>query len=310
LNLRLKKLVDKNLLKIYSFGSSFGYNFLSYNQGVSVKNFLNFLEGKSILSTLLIKSPKNLFIFNWSFFNKLKNNFDFFLYRNKHLFFLENKLQYSVLSYDSTSLLINDFNLSNSVNSFDDESFKLINASSALKDNLFFLLNTDNFNFFFKDYSFFKQNNVIYQGMYNANDSLKKIGNFFLPSANFIEKNATYINFFGLIQKVKFILFSFKNVRSDFKILYILFKDFLLNFGNNFSKSFNLQKIFAKYNFLDFNLFIPKMSFSYFSNFFYFNNILCSTIITNFYKTNSILRRSQILSVCYRDIKKIYSNFS
>jgi len=64
LNLRLKKLVDKNLIKVFSFSSSFGYNFFVYNQGNSVKNFLNFLEGKSLLNAFFMKSNKNLFIFN------------------------------------------------------------------------------------------------------------------------------------------------------------------------------------------------------------------------------------------------------
>jgi hypothetical protein len=64
LNLRLKKLVDKNLIKIFSFGSSFGYNFLSYNQGNSLKSFLKFIEGKNILNNFFVKSKKNLFVFN------------------------------------------------------------------------------------------------------------------------------------------------------------------------------------------------------------------------------------------------------
>lgn len=306
LNLRLKKLVDKNLIKVFSFGSSFGYNFLNYNNGSSIKHFLNFIEGKSILNALLIKFNKNLFIFNWNFFNKLKNNFDFLLYKLKNLYFINDKLHYTVLTHDSTSLLVNDFNLCNSTNLFDDESFKCFD-NSFLKDNLFFLLNADNFNFFYKNNDFLKNNNVIFQGMYNANNRIKNVINFFLPSSHFVEKNATYINFFGFIQKVKFILFPYKNVRSDFKILYILFKD-LLGATSTLTK-FNLQKSFIKYNFLNFELFMPKFLSYNFSNFFYFNNTLNVNTITNFYKTNSILRRSQILNICYRDVKKVYSNF-
>src|SRR5690606_20344319 len=179
-------------------------------------------------------------------------------FKSKHLSFLDTKVQFGILTYDSTSLLLNDFNLTNSVNSFNDESFNFFNRSSFLKDNLFFLLNADNFNFFYKDYSFLKENKVVYQNMYNvSNNSLRKVINIFLPSANFIEKNATYVNFFGLIQKVKFILFSFKNIRSDFKILYILFKCLSSNFSSNIIRSFNLQKILIKYNFLQFSLFVP-----------------------------------------------------
>jgi len=190
----------------------------------------------------------------------------------------------------------------NSINSFNDEGFKCFNSFN-LKGELFFLLSADNFNFFYKDYAFLKDNTVVFQSSYHLNHSIKEMVDFFLPSALFIEKNATYINFFGLIQKVKFILFSFKNVRSDFKILYILFKGLLPKIKNN------IVKFFINYNFLNFVLFIPNLFHLKFYNFFSFNNTLNTNYITNFYKTNSILRRSHILSVCYRDIKNVYSNF-
>ena len=231
----------------------------------------------------------------------MKNNFEF-IFNTGYLPFLQKKFQYTVLSYDSTSLLLNDFNLVNSVNSFNDESFKNFDSCS-LKGNLFFLLNADNFNCFYKDHNFLKDNTVVFQSIYNASEQMKEKINFFLPSALFIEKNATYINFFGLIQKVKFILFSFKNVRSDFKILYILFKNFLPKMNKN------IVKFFENYNFSTFTLFMPNLFFSNLYNFFSFNNTFNANYITNFYKTNSILRRSKILSVCYKDIKNVYSNF-
>lgn len=305
LNLRIKKLVDKNLIKIFSFGSSFGYNYSTYNQGNSTKNFLNFIEGKSLLTTLLLKSNKNLFIFNWTFFNKLKNNFDFFIFRNKKLPFLApDKIFFTVLSYDSTSLIINDFNLDNSVNFFNDESYK---NNYNFTDDLFYLLNADNFNFFHKNYSFLDKSIVVSQSIYNAHETLKRKINFFLPSAHFVEKNATFVNFFGLIQKVKFILFPFKNVRSDFRILYILFKGLFTDVVS--FKDINSNFFFSKYNFSKFDLFFPKISFFGFPNFFLFTNTIQCNVVTNFNKTNSILRKSQILGICYKDIKKTYSNF-
>lgn len=304
-NLRLKKLVDKNLIKVFSFGSSFGYNFFVYNQGNSLKNFLNFIEGKSVLNNYFMKSNKNLFIFNWSFFNKIKNNFDFFFLKNNNLSFLKN-IEFSVLSNDSTSLLLYDFNLVNSINSFDDISFKNLKKNSS-KKNLLYLLNVENFNFFFKNFDLLKDNYVVFQSIYNANDSLKRKIHFFLPSTHFVEKNATYINFFGLIQKVKFILFPFKNVRSDSKIIYILFKD-LINLNNINKNNFNLQFFFNKYNFFDFDLFFPNINFK-FQTLFSLNNIFNSCFVTNIYRSNSLLKRSHVLNVCYKDIKKIYSNF-
>jgi NADH-quinone oxidoreductase subunit G len=307
LNLRLKKLVDKNLIKIFSFGSSFGYNFFVYNQGNSLKIFLNFIAGKSILNNFFIKSNKNLFIFNWSFFNKAKNNFDFFFFKNNNLTFLKNNIEFSVLSNDSTSLLLYDFNLINSINSFDDVSFKKIKKDPSKKD-LFYLLNVENFNFFFKNYTFFNDNFVFFQSQYLANERIKNKIHFFLPSAHFVEKNATYVNFFGLIQKVKFILFPFKNVRSDSKIIYMLFKDLFNNKKVNNKNNFNLQFFFSKYNFSNFNLFLPSINFK-FSNFFSFNNTFNISFTTNVYRSNSLSKRSQILNICYKDVKKIYSNF-
>lgn len=306
LNLRLKKLVDKNLIKVFSFGSSFGYNFLNYNFGNSFKKFLNFIEGKNILNNSFSKTDKILFIFNWNFFNKIKNNFDFFNFKHNNLNFLSNKLKFTVMTRDSTSLLSFDFNLIKSVNSFDD--FSYINKSNSLKDSLFYFLNAENYNFFLKNYDFFNKNKLILQSIYNPTQKLVNKADFILPSAHFIEKNSTYINFFGLIQKVKFILFPFKNVRSDFKILYILFKSL---FGDlNSYKNFNLNFFFSKYNFVFFELFIPSFLIITKSNIFSFSNVLNKNYVTNFYRSNLIIKRSQILLNCYKNVKKIYSNFS
>ena len=306
LNLRLKKLVDKNLIKVFSFGSSFGYNFLNYNFGNSIKNFLNFIEGKNILNNSFSKTEKTLFVFNWNFFNKVKNNFDFYNFKNNNLKFLSNKLKFTVLTRDSTSLLSFDFNLTKTINSFDDFSFS--DKRFLLNDSLFYLLNAESYNFFLKNYDFFDKKKVILQNMYNPGQKIINKADFILPSAHFIEKNATYINFFGLIQKVKFILFPFKNVRSDFKIIYILFKSLFFSF--DLYKKFNLNFFFNKYNFLFFNLFIPTFFSITKSKIFSFSNILNKNYVTNFYRLNSVLRRSQILFNCYKDVKKIYSNFS
>ena len=306
LNLRIKKLVDKNLLKVFSFGSSFGYNFLNYNQGNSLKTFLNFIEGKSILNNFFFKSKKNLFIFNWEFFNKIKNNFDFFIFKNENLKFLNENFSFTVLTKDSTSLLSLDLNLTKSVNSFEDSSY---NPKGLItNNNLFYLLNAENFNFFFKNLNFLNDNKVILQNNYNPKNSLRNKIDFLLPSALFVEKNATYVNFFGLIQKVKFILFPFKNVRSDFKILYVLFKSFI-DFNDNINK-LKLNSFFSKYNFNNFNLFMPLLNNSLKFKMFSFNNTLNKVSVTNFYRMNSVVKRSQILFTCYKDVKKIYSNFS
>lgn len=306
LNLRLKKMVDKNLIKVFSLGSSFGYNFFVYNQSNSLKNFLLFIEGKNFLNNFFMKSIKTLLIFNWNFFIQNANNLNLFYLKNNIFSFLKEKISFTILNYDATTLLLYDLNLINSINNFNDYSFKQ-NQKNFVNNNLFYFININNFySKILNKININNTNNIIFQGNYlvNKNLSINNI-NFYLPSAHFIEKNGTFINFFGLIQKIKFILFPYKNVRSDYKIIYILFKNLLKN------KNFNYKIYLNFYNFIKFELFtFWNIKNNKNLNFLIINNIITKNFITNFYKTNNLLKNSLIMLSCYNSFKKVYTNFS
>ena len=287
LNVRIKLLSDKNKLNIFNLGYSFSYNYITYNLGNKVYDFLKFLEGRSILNNLFLNNGKTLIIFGKSWLNILNNSIAFINILNKF------KIEFTFLNNNITEIMSCDFNLENSVNNFNDLS--LSNYINTEK-NIVYALNTGFC--FFNDLSVFS----VYQGHYNLSKKLFDNFNILLPTVNYLEKNSTYINFFGLIQKTKFILFPSKNSRSDFKILYIIFK--FLNI--TFYSSKNIKFIFLKYNFINTKFYT---FFFKFLNILVFKNINFISNLTNIYNSNVITRSSLIMLSCIKKIRKNYTNF-
>jgi anaerobic selenocysteine-containing dehydrogenase len=188
----------------------------------------------------------------------------------------------------------NDINLEQNINNFNDKTY-----SSLKYDNeIVYALNIDSF--FFnkkkKDKLFY-----IYQGHHILKNNNINIFDILLPTVTFFEKSNNFLNFFGLIQKTKFILFPNKNSRTDFRILFIIFR-FLKNIDVNFSI---LNYNFLSLNFFNFSIFKKNYNFLKLK----FNNLNLNSIITNIYKFNQILRSSLILLTCNKELKKKYSNF-
>jgi hypothetical protein len=188
----------------------------------------------------------------------------------------------------------NDINLEQNINNFNDKTY-----SSLKYDNeIVYALNIDSF--FFnkkkKDKLFY-----IYQGHHILKNNNINIFDILLPTVTFFEKNNNFLNFFGLIQKTKFILFPNKNSRTDFRILFIIFR-FLKNIDVNLSI---LNYNFLSLNFFNFSIFKKNFNFLKLK----FNNLNLNSIITNIYKFNQILRSSLILLTCNKELKKKYSNF-
>jgi anaerobic selenocysteine-containing dehydrogenase len=188
----------------------------------------------------------------------------------------------------------NDINLEQNINNFNDKTY-----SSLKYDNeIVYALNIDSF--FFnkkkKDKLFY-----IYQGHHILKNNNINIFDILLPTVTFFEKSNNFLNFFGLIQKTKFILFPNKNSRTDFRILFIIFR-FLKNIDVNLSI---LNYNFLSLNFFNFSIFKKNYNFLKLK----FNNLNLNSIITNIYKFNQILRSSLILLTCNKELKKKYSNF-
>jgi NADH-quinone oxidoreductase chain G len=137
LNMKLKKLVKVRDLKIFTLGNNFNYNFFHFNLGNSLKIFKNISEGKNFLSNLIIKNIHPIyFLFDYKFLNYFFNSDGVFFLFN---FFKKFNIYSYVLNFSSTNLLSNEFNLKNTINSFNDLSFKKI----IYVDDLVYFLNTD-----------------------------------------------------------------------------------------------------------------------------------------------------------------------
>jgi NADH-quinone oxidoreductase subunit G len=194
LHLKLKNMQRKNIFKIFNIGLNYNY---SLNTNNSSRELKRLIEGKSYFCNILQKG-KGLILIN----NNLKlPDLDSYLSRYLKNFFYIN------INNNTTSLITNEFNLINSINNFNDFSFK--NNIKNFKGNINYFINTDNLIYNNLD------NYSIYQGQYLNDINLLKYFNILLPSVNYLEKNANYINFFGYVQNINFVIFPPKKARSD-----------------------------------------------------------------------------------------------
>ena len=290
LNVRLKFISNKKNVKVFSIGSTFNNNYFLYNFYNNIMELIKIFEGKSLLNNILAIMNQNFFLIGESFLNLFKNNFLFLNFFN----YFKNNFYYSFLNNNVLNILNNDLNLEQSINNFSDKTY----GNLMYNDEIIYSINVDNF-FLNKN----KKNKLFYifQGHHLLKNTNINNFNILLPTATFFEKSNNFLNFFGLIQKTKFILFPNKNSRTDFRILYIIFK-FLKNLNINLN---NLNYDFFSLNF--FNFFIHCKNFSFLK--FKFNNLNINSFITNIYKSNQILRSSLILLMCNKEIKNKYSNF-
>jgi NADH-quinone oxidoreductase subunit G len=290
LNIRLKFISNKKNIKVFSIGNSFNNNYFLYNFSNNIFELIKIFEGKSVLNNIIISNNQNFFLFGESFLNLFKNNFLFLNFLN----YLKNNFYYSFLNNNVLNILNNDLNLEYNINNFNDKTYN----SLYIDNEIVYCLNIDGF-FFNK-----KKNDKMFY-IFQGHHLLKNINianfNVLLPTVTFFEKSNNFLNFFGLIQKTKFILFPNKNSRTDFRILYIIFK-FIKNLNINI---LNLTYDFFSLNFFNFSVFNKNFNFLKFK----FNNLNSSSYITNIYKFNQILRSSIVLLICNKEIKKKYSNF-
>lgn len=298
LNIRLKFFSDKNLLNIFSIGCFFNNNYFLYNLSNSLKELINFFEGKSPINSIFFNSVNNLIIFGQSFLNIYKNNFNCAFLLN----FFKNKIQITNLFFNLTNIISFDFNLLNSINNINDKTFSLLSKKPS---EVLYALNSDFFFFNYKN----NLNFFIYQGHHNMKNNLSKNFNILLPTVTFLEKNNFYLNFFGLVQKTKIILFPPKKSRSDFKLLFIIFKYIVFKLNDLLSKDNFIFFFLKKFNFLSINNFSFNIKNIVLNNILFFFNKNINSFITNIYKSTSIFRSSLILLSCFKEIKKKYTNF-
>jgi Molybdopterin oxidoreductase len=304
LYIRLKNLNRKNVIKLYNIGLNYNYSLNFSNTRLELKKFI---EGRSFINNIFSKSDRNLILINNNLFNEKFSIDHLRFFFNKYLSYNNYKLY--ALNISIHNIIFNEFNLTNSINNFKDETYQLKKVS--MNKDIKYFINTDNLLHNKFDNSFLS----IYQGQYTSNIPLVEIKklDYILPTINSLEKDSIYINFFGYVQKVRF----FKEVdkqgaRSDLRIIYYLFR-FIIKYNFIYDKEeFNvIQSFFKSYNFtinsILKNLYIndsnriKKCSI--------INNIFFD-INTNIFKSNQVLKLSLNMNKTLKNYNKGYINFN
>ena len=120
-----------------------------------------------------------------------------------------------------------------------------------------------------------------------------------LPSTLFSEKNSTYINYLGYIQKTKFSDSSIlnKDVRDDL----VFFKTLLKENVNDIKQYFNNKKLY---------LYDIKNSVIFSNEFFICNNTNIHYYMKDFYRNDSISRNSPIMALTSNRLNFKKSSYS
>ena len=126
--------------------------------------------------------------------------------------------------------------------------------------------------------------------------------NLILPGASFVEKEGTYLNLEGRVQRTEIALATPDLARSDINIVRALSEYNMLESSSNAIKSEYLEIENNKISFAK-NLFVkPSLSKKIFKNSF-------KGVISDFFLTNGITNNSKIMAKCSANFRKSYTNF-
>jgi NADH-quinone oxidoreductase subunit G len=128
-------------------------------------------------------------------------------------------------------------------------------------------------------------------------DNLLKRVDLILPSTSFLEKEATFINLEGRVQKTAISLKAPNLARDDVKILQTIFTSNLKKSNKFVFSHFDNNKIcFTK------NLKVNLVSKKFFKSSF-------KSSFSNFFITNAITKNSVVMAKCFLTFKQNYKNF-
>jgi NADH dehydrogenase (ubiquinone) Fe-S protein 1 len=281
LNSRLKQLSAKRMLPVFVLGFYSNYTYFAKHIANSQFSILSVLEGSHWLSSKLSKKfaiKPLLFVSSASSF--LNKSFIFYLLKNTNLF-SPNWAGLNIVPVSTSEFAFRELSLA--ANTAD-------NCDTTHGVDFFF--NFDNVESFCKNSNSLK----VYQGHHG--DINASISNLILPTTAFIEKNSTYSNVLGIVQKTKKALFSPGNSRDDWKVLNALSEVF----------GFNLFKVDGSIDLISYisritPFILYKRNYSKFyvsnlENSIYLHNSSSKSIINSYYLSDNISRNSKIMSLC------------
>lgn len=269
LNIHLINKLKKGNFKVAYIGNKVDFTFPINNLGLTLETLIQIIQGKHIFCKNLKKAKKPIIIFGENILNS-KNGY-FLISKLKKLSFLNKNINF----FNSKSSLINFLE----INFFNSKLY-------SKKFKIYYLYNTN-----FKNKLKSKNNFIIYQGHHFTEDAQNS--DLILPGLTFLEKNGTYLNVEGFIQKNKQIL----NLETEQRVDLIIYKNiykFITNKNQSKKKVFFLQmKEISPY------LLRKRIKIiNYFTSdikFLKININFLNSLIKNLYYTNILEQYSKIL---------------
>lgn len=285
LNVKLRKLFLKGT-DVFSIGPNTKTNYFIKNLGVNLKVLLQILEGNHWFSARIKKAKRPIVIIGSSFFS-LKNSEKIVPWLKK-IFSRGSFCGLGVLPLTSSAINAAELGFCRGIHS---------PKSLLLSKKFVYMLGSTKDNF--SNECFNKNDFIVYQGSHG--DEFIKNASIILPVATPFEKSSTFINVFGTIQKTKPVFFGINNVKADSVVInnlmsYLFDEKISLSLGNF------LPYISSKKSSLS------TLNLSY-EEFAFVQNSAMSSMIHNFYKTDSFSSASKTMALCskaFDDSKKTF----
>lgn len=263
LNLKFRKNVLYNNLKVYTLGYTGDLTYPVTHIGNNTKYLLNIIEGKHPICKILSSAIKPQ-IFVGSSLPEITSN----LFGN-----VPYNININYINQFSTNIIDLEFNIQHR------------NTVNRTKKQVLYILNHD-------DIIITKQKSdfIVYQGHHGS--PLSAEADLILPGSTLFEKNGTLINIQGLQQNINFCVKPPALARNDWKIFEALINFFGLK--SNYLKLQNIKNalyVVAPPRQLDYILKITEKNLCYLQNK-YFN-----TSINNYYSTDILTRNSNTLAL-------------
>ena len=288
LNARIRKGYVKNNLKVYSIGDPGDLNYPYEIIGTNTSIIKEIVSGKHNISDKIKKSKKPIIIIGESALNSSAGKYIFesikkFLYENNLIKKDWNAL--NILTQNASRVGAIDLGLY-SINS--DDNFDFFTKLKNDKFKFLYLLGADSFNFDKKDKF------IVYQGSHG--DKGAEYADIILPGAAYTEKNGSFVNLEGKLQRS----YKASYPPGDAKEDWIIFRELaeLMKKDLGFQDFDSLTNLVTKSIENKSNIIIDKkINFD-----FYEQQILINPI--DYYYTNAIARSSKVMSDCRQISKK------
>jgi NADH-quinone oxidoreductase subunit G len=297
INIRLRKAIKLKNMFVALFGYTMNLTYKIYNISNNISDFLDFVEGKSLLCRKMLRSREPIIIQGDTFLyrkdnngliniNKMINNFVYKL--NKYSY----KFGYIANMCISKVGLVN----SNEIGFY--SKIQPLNFFETSKTYLFYLLNVSEKRLLSK-ISKAKHNIFsIFQG--HIGNEISAISNAILPGSNFVEQKLSFLNLERRLQHTNFIKMPPFLARSDWSIIVALSLFIRKHFIYASTSELKLRllqitpAIFNIQNKIQ-NRFLFLAGKNYSKSFFF--NTSVSSSFFNYYDSDVISKSSQILSL-------------